>query len=107
MLPYRIPSGGNSPLSGFVEGFLNGVFVDPAKIGPELLKINGLSCDSMFVLSKVGDASGMSEGVVNSPMYMRPVLHWRGVAYPSRKVITCFPPTWKDLSSQVFWSHSI
>ena len=22
---------------------------------------------------------------------MRPVLHWRGVAYPSRKVITCFP----------------
>ena len=46
MLPHRIPSGGNSPLSGFVEGFLNGVFVDPAKIGPEFLKINGLSFDT-------------------------------------------------------------
>ena len=34
MLPHRVPSGSNSPLSGFVEGFLNGVFVDPAKIGP-------------------------------------------------------------------------
>ena len=33
---------------------------------------------------------------------MKPVLHWRGVAYPSKKVITCFPlPTWKDLSPQV------
>ena len=46
MLPHRIPSGGNSPLSGFVEGFLNGVFVDPAKIGSEFLKINGLSFDT-------------------------------------------------------------
>ena len=50
MLPPRAPSGSISPLSGFVEGFLNGVFVDPAKIGPELLKVNGLSGDSMFVL---------------------------------------------------------
>ena len=68
MLPHRVPSGSNSPLSGFVEGFLNGVFVDPAKIGPEVLKINGLSFDSMFVLSNVGDARGMSEGMVNSPL---------------------------------------
>ena len=36
---------------------------------------------------------------------MRPVLHWRGVAYPSRKVTTSFPTTWKDLSSQVFSNH--
>ena len=50
MLPPRASSGSISPLSGFVEGFLNGVFVDPAKIGPELLKVNGLSGDSMFVL---------------------------------------------------------
>ena len=41
-------------MSIFVEGFLNGVFVDPAKIGPELFKINGLSFDRMFVLSNVG-----------------------------------------------------
>ena len=68
MLPRRIPSGGNSPLSGFVEGFLNGVFVDPAKIGPELFKINVLRFDSMSVLSNVGLARGMSEGVVNSPL---------------------------------------
>ena len=68
MLPHRIPSGGNSLLSGFVEGFLNGVFVDPAKIGPVLLKINGLSCDGMFVLSNGGVPRGMSEGVVNSPL---------------------------------------
>ena len=68
MLPHRIPSGGNSPFNGFVEGFLNGMFVDPAKIGPELCKINGLSCDSMFVLSNVGVARGMCEGVVNSPL---------------------------------------
>ena len=68
MLPHMIPSGGSSPLRGFVEGFLNGVFVDPAKLGPEFLKINGLSCDSMFVLSNVGDARGMSEGVVNSAL---------------------------------------
>ena len=68
MLPHRVPSGRNSPLSGFLEGFLNGVFVDPAKIGPELLKVNGLSFDSMFVLSKIGDARGMSEGMVNSPL---------------------------------------
>ena len=68
MLPHRIPSGGNSPLSGFVEGFLNGVFVDPAKIGPELFKINVLSFDSMFVLSNVGFVRGMSEGAVNSPL---------------------------------------
>ena len=42
MFPHRVSSGSNSPLSGFVEGFLNGVFIDPAKIGPELLKVNGL-----------------------------------------------------------------
>ena len=59
MLPHRIPSGGNSQLSGFVEGFLNGGFVDPAKIGPEFLIINGLSFDGMFVLSNVGVARGM------------------------------------------------
>ena len=40
MFPHRVLSGSNSPLSSFVEGFLNGVFVDPAKIGPELLKVN-------------------------------------------------------------------
>ena len=61
-------SGSNSPLSGFVEGFLNGMFVDPAKIGPEPLKVNGLSGDSMFVLSNVCDGSGMGEGMVNSPL---------------------------------------
>ena len=55
MLPHRLPSGGNSPLWGFVKGFFNGVFVDTAKIGPLFLKINGLSFDSMFVLSNVGD----------------------------------------------------
>ena len=54
--------------TGFVEGFLNGVLVDPAKIGPELLKVNGLSVDSMFVLSNVGDGRGMGEGMVNSPL---------------------------------------
>ena len=68
MLPHRVPSAGNSPLSGFVEGFLNGVFVDPAKIGPELLKVNGLSGDSMFVLSKVGHGRGMGECMVKSPL---------------------------------------
>ena len=41
MLPHRVPSGNNSPLSGFVEGFLNGVFVDLAKIGPEFSKSMG------------------------------------------------------------------
>ena len=55
-------------MGGFVEGFLNGVFVDPAKIGPEFLKINGLSCDGMSVLSNVGVARRMSEGVENSPL---------------------------------------
>ena len=68
MLPHRVPSGSNSLLSGFVEGFLNGVFVDPAKIGPKPLKVNGLSDDSMFVLSNVGDGRGMGEGMVNSPL---------------------------------------
>ena len=53
MLPHRVPSVGNSPLSGFVEGFLNGVFVDPAKLRPELLKVHGLSCDIMFVRGNV------------------------------------------------------
>ena len=68
MFPHGVPSGNNSPLSGFVEGFLNGVFVDPAKIGPELLKVNGLRGDSMFVLSKVADSRGLDEGVLNSPL---------------------------------------
>ena len=52
---HGVSSRSNSPLSGFVEGFLSGVFIDPAKIGPELLKVNGLSGDRMFVLSKDGD----------------------------------------------------
>ena len=84
MLPHRVPNGSNSPLSGFVEGFLNGVFVDPAKIGPELLKVNGLSCDSMFVLSKVGDGRGMGEGMVlplklpNSSILGSCAPHWEG-----------------------------
>ena len=68
MLPHRVPSGSNSPLSGFVEGFLNGVFVDLAKIGPELLKVNGLSGDSMFMVSNIGDGRGIGEGMVNSPL---------------------------------------
>ena len=63
MFPHGVSSGSNSPLSGFVEGFLNGVFIDPAKIGPDLLKVNGLRGDSMFVLSKFGD-----EGMLNSPL---------------------------------------
>ena len=50
-------------MRGFVEGFLNGVLIDPAKIWPELLKINGLRGDSMFVMSKGGD-----EGMLNSPL---------------------------------------
>ena len=49
MLSHGVPSGSNSPLSGFMEGFLNGLFVDPPKIGPEFLKVNGLRCDSMHV----------------------------------------------------------
>ena len=68
MLPHRVPSGSNSPLIGFEEGFPNGMFFDPAKIGPELFNINGLSLDCMFVLSNVGVARGMSENVVNSPL---------------------------------------
>ena len=63
MFPHGVSSGSNSPLSGFVGGFLNGVLIDPAKIRPELLKVNGLRGDSMFVLSKVGD-----EGMLNSPL---------------------------------------
>ena len=47
MFPHGVPSGSNSPLSGFVEGFLNGVFVDPAKIWPEPLKVNGLRGDTL------------------------------------------------------------
>ena len=63
MFPHGVSSGSNSPLSGFVEGFLNGVFIDPAKIRPVLLKVNGLRGDSMFVLSKGGD-----ESMLNSPL---------------------------------------
>ena len=95
MLPHRIPSGGNSPLSGFVEGFLNGMFVDPAKIGSELFKINGLSLDSMFVLSNVGVARGMSESVVNSPLKIAKFINpgvmfiaFRGIWCPGR-VTSC------------------
>ena len=68
MLPHRVPSGGNSPLSGFVEGFLNCVVVNPAKIGPELLKVNWLRCDGMFVLSNEGEGRGLGEGMLNSPL---------------------------------------
>ena len=68
MLPHRVRSGSNSPLSGFVEGFLNGLFVDPAKKGPELLKVNGLSGESTFVLSNVGEGRGMGAGMLNSPL---------------------------------------
>ena len=57
-------------MSVLVEGFLNGMFVDPAKIEPELFKINRLSFDSMFVVSHVGSARGMSERAVNSPLKM-------------------------------------
>ena len=63
MFPHGVSSGSNNPLSGFVEGFLNGVFIDQAKIRPELLKVNGLRGDGMFVLSKGGD-----EGMLNSPL---------------------------------------
>ena len=63
MFPHGVSGGSNSLLSGFVEGFLNGIFIDPAKIWPQLLKVNGLSGDSMFVLGKVGD-----EGMLNSPL---------------------------------------
>ena len=55
MFPHGVPSGRNSTLSGFVKGFLNGVFVDPSKIGAEPLKVNSLRGDSMFMLSHVGD----------------------------------------------------
>ena len=68
MLPHRVPSGSYSPLSGFVEGFLYGGFVDPAKIGSEILKVNGLSGDSMFVLSNVGEDRGLVEGMLNSSL---------------------------------------
>ena len=44
------------------------VFVDPAKIGPELLKVNGLSGDRMFVLSNVGDGREMGECMVKFPL---------------------------------------
>ena len=63
MFPHGVSSGSNGPLSGFVEGFLNGVFIDPAKIRPELLKVNGLRGDRMLVLRKVGE-----EGMLNSPL---------------------------------------
>ena len=63
MFPHGVSSGSNSPLSGFVEDFLNAEFIDPAKITPELLKVNGLRGESMFVLSK-----GVDEGMLNSPL---------------------------------------
>ena len=84
MLLHRIPSGGNSPLSGFVEGFLNSMFVDPSRIGPELFKMNGLSFDSMFVLSNVGVSRGMGEGVVNYPLKL--------VKFINPGVMIQFPP---------------
>ena len=68
MFPHGVSTGSNSPLSGFVEGFLNGVFIDPAKRWPELFKVNGLRCDSMFVLSDVGHSRGLDEGMLNSPL---------------------------------------
>ena len=63
VFPHGVPSGSNSPLSGFVKGFLNGVFVDPAKIWPEPLKVNGLRGYSMFMVSHVGDKC-----MLNSPL---------------------------------------
>ena len=90
MLPHRVPSGSNSPLSGFVEGFLNGVFVDPAKIWPELLKVNVLSCDSMFVLSNVGDVRGMGEGMVNSPIKLA-----------NSSILRSCAPCWKGFGAHV------
>ena len=68
-------------MSGFVKGFLNGVFVDPAKIGPELFKVNGLSCDSMFVLSKVGEGMGLGEGMLNSPIKIAKFIYPFGHVY--------------------------
>ena len=85
MLPHT--SGGNSPLSGFVESFLNGVFVDPAEIGPEFLKINGLSFDSMFVLSNVGVARKMNEGL---PLKL-----------PSLSILGSCAPCWEGSEAQV------
>ena len=78
MLPHRVPSGGKQPIEGFCgRFFLNGVFVKPAKIGPELLKVNGLSCDCMFVLSNVGEGRGLGEGMLNSPLKIAKVnLSW-------------------------------
>ena len=70
MFPNGVSSGSNSPLIGFVEGFLNGVFIDPAKIRPEFLKVNGLRGDSMFVLSEVGD-----EGMLNSPLKVTKLIY--------------------------------
>ena len=70
MFPTGVSSGSNSPLNGFVEGFLKSMFVDPAKIGPELLKVNGLRGDSIFVLSKGGD-----EGMLNSPLKIAKVIY--------------------------------
>ena len=75
MFPHGVPRESNSPLSGFVEYFLNGVFVDPAKIGPELLKVNGLRCDSMFVLSNVGEGGGIGEDMLNSPFKIANFFH--------------------------------
>ena len=46
-----------------MKGFLNGVFVDPSKIWPEPLKVNGLRGDSMFMLGKVGEVC-----MLNSPL---------------------------------------
>ena len=63
VFPHRVPSGSNSPLTGFVKGLLNGVFVDPSKIWPEPLKVNVLRGESMFMLSKVED-----ECMLNSPL---------------------------------------
>ena len=75
MFPHGVSSGSNNPLSGFVEGFLNGVFIDPAKIRPELLKVNGLRGDSMFMLSQVGDKC-----MLNSPLKIAKFIY-PGVMY--------------------------
>ena len=75
----------------FCGRILNSVFVDPAKKWPELLKTNGVSFDSMSVLSNVGDARGMSEGMVNSPVkiakFIYPGVMWTvlgGIRSPGR-----------------------
>ena len=57
---------------------------NPGQIGPIHGDPVSNTCGKVFKSASVGFPRRF--------MYMRPVLHCRGVAYPSRKVITCFPP---------------